>query len=75
LVVLQGREEIVPLASMQERMPSALLEHRRRELLQAITGHKAAIRRHREQLQDTKAALVQLEAKCRELGIRFSVQE
>jgi hypothetical protein len=60
--------------AMQEAMPAALLENGRR-LQAAVAEHKAAIRRHREQLHDAKSALVQLEAKCRELGIRFSVQE
>lgn len=40
--------------------------------LQAAVGHhKSAIRRHRQQLQQDKAALVSLEAECRRRGIGF----
>jgi hypothetical protein len=74
LVVLAGREAVIPLKVQRDRLPSALLEEGRRLQL-SVTQLKAAIRRNREQLHDAKSRLVQLEARCRELGIRLIVQE
>jgi hypothetical protein len=53
---------------------SALLV-RAGELRTEIAGHKRAIRQRREDLAAAKTALVEIEARCRELGIRFIVQE
>lgn len=39
----------------------------------SVTAHKAAIRRHRQQLQTTKAALLALDAECQRRGIRLIV--
>jgi hypothetical protein len=71
---MSGSEPVMPLADIQDLAPEALLETGRR-LQAAVSEHKAAIRRHREQLHTKKSALVALEATCRSLGIRFTVQE
>lgn len=46
---------------------------RRDELERAIRGHKAAIRRHREELGRAKAALLELERECALRGIKLVV--
>jgi len=64
--------------SAREETPAAVestLLDRAGDLRTAIAGHKRAIRQHREELAVKKTALVELEARCRELGIRVIVQE
>jgi hypothetical protein len=48
---------------------------RGRELQATVAQHKAAIRHHRARLGAAKAALVQLEANCRRLGIGLKLIE
>jgi hypothetical protein len=73
-IVMTGSEDICQLSVVADRLPSALLAQGQR-LQEAVAQHKAAMRRHREQLQLAKSALVRLEAQCRELGIQLIVQE
>lgn len=47
---------------------------RARDLAQRIRAHKAAIRRHREQLQADARQLERLREECRKRGIRLIVQ-
>jgi hypothetical protein len=46
---------------------------RRDELERAIRSHKAAIRRHRQELGRAKAALLELERECALRGIKLVV--